>query len=79
MSDALIWWKKEGAFELNRLVIEYVGESLGYIPITNLMESFSFLSINEKEEILPIMVKDGCRIRKQVYENGQMIYSIWVK
>lgn len=79
MSKIEAWWRKEGSFELNKALIELVGEHLGYVPIMNLLESYESLSINEKEDLLPIMVEDGCKIRKQVFDDGSSIYSIWVK
>jgi len=79
MSKIEAWWRKEGSIELNKALIELVGEHLGYVPIMNLLESYESLSINEKEDLLPIMVEDGCKIRKQVFDDGSSIYSIWVK
>ena len=79
MKHVEFWWKMEGSLELNRALIELAGEHLGYIPLMNILSDFERLTNDEKEDLVPLMVKDGCKIRKQVFEDDSILYSIWVK
>ena len=79
MKHVEFWWRKEGSLELNRALIELAGEHLGYIPLMNILSGFERLTNDEKEDLVPLMVKDGCKIRKQVFEDDSILYSIWVK
>ena len=79
MTQVETWWRNVGLLELNRALIELAGDHLGYIPIMNILEGFEKLTNDEKEDLVPIMVEDGCRIRKQIFDDDSILYSIWVK
>jgi len=74
------WWKNEGLPQLNKVLIEIVGQSIGFIPLENLTAELPCnFSQQNFDELIPLMVKDGCTIKITTKSNGKKIISIYVK
>jgi len=74
------WWRDTGSIELNKVLVEIVGEKIGYIPLENLFAEFCNPSIYLKEEeLIPLMVTDGATIRVKELKSGERQVLIWIK
>ena len=74
------WWKEIGSKELNKILIELVGEKIGYVPLENLLAEFCDPStLIDEEELIPLMVTDGATLRVEHLKDGQSKLLIWVK
>lgn len=69
------WWKEKGCFMLNSIMIEIIGQKIGYVPLENLIDISEF----SYEELIPILTKDGCTLKKVDYVDGTSDLLIYVK
>lgn len=60
---------------LNDIMINIIGERIGYVPLENLLDISSF----DPEELIPLLIKDGCTLKKIDYVDGTYDLYIYVK
>lgn len=73
--SAKSWWTEVGCFKLNDIMINIIGERIGYVPLENLLDVSSF----DPEELIPLLIKDGCTLKKVDYVDGTYDLYIYVK
>lgn len=73
--DAKTWWYKEGAKKLDNIIINLVGEKIGYVPLENLLDDIPY----DFQEIEKEMTNDGCTIKVEKYKDGEECYFIYIK
>lgn len=73
--DAKSWWKQEGVFKLNSIMIDIIGEKIGYVPLENLIDISEF----DCDELIPLLIKDGCTLKKIDYMDESSDIFIYVK
>ena len=73
------WWRHEGSREVNKELINLIGEDLGYIPLRNLLEDITDIPIKKIEEILSDLVNDGLTIKRVTYQGGRDDIFVFVK
>lgn len=73
--SAKTWWKEIGCFQLNSIMIDIIGERIGYVPLENLIDISPF----DVEELIPLLIKDGCTLKKIDYMDGTYDLYIYVK
>ena len=74
-TSAKSWWTEVGCFKLNDIMINIIGERIGYVPLENLLDISSFAP----EELIPLLIKDGCTLKKVDYVDGTYDLYIYVK
>ena len=74
-----LWWKETGSKELNKLLINWIGDKIGYVPLSNFTSEFCDLTEQQQEELIPCMVADGATLRLQEKANGEKTLQIYVK
>lgn len=74
-TSAKSWWTEVGVFMLNDIMINIIGERIGYVPLENLLDISSF----DLEELIPLLIKDGCTLKKVDYVDGTYDLYIYVK
>lgn len=77
--DVQKWWKEKGCLDVNRELIDLVGEGIGYIPLINLLEDICDIPIMKIEEILSDMVNDGLTLKRVKYQGGREELLVYVK
>ena len=70
-----LWWTEEGCFKLNDIMINIIGKRIGYVPLENLID----ISLFDPEELIPLLIKDGCTLKKIDYMDGTYDLYIYVK
>lgn len=78
-TDLAEWWKETGSKKLNDIVINLAGSGIGYVPFSNLTDDFVVLSDKNQEELIPLMVADGCTVKTEVFPNGRHRVLLYVK
>lgn len=73
------WWMKEGVINLNRVLVNFAGQGIGYVPLTNMLSDFCALSSEEEEALVPFLVKDGAAIKKVKTKSERSGIYIWLK
>jgi len=73
--DVVIWWKENGCFRLNKVMIEIIGQKIGYVPLDNLIDIAEF----DYDDLIPLLTKDGCTLKKVDYIDGTSDLLIYVK
>ena len=73
------WWKDIGCIELNRVLIDIVGSGIGFVPVANLLGDVIDISVFDQDELMELLIKDGCYLRTQLMTNGQTMVLIYVK
>ena len=69
------WWKEEGCFKLNGIMIDIIGQRIGYVPLENLIDISKF----DQDDLIPLLTKDGCTLKKVEYIDGSSDLLIYVK
>jgi len=70
---------KEGAKNLNKVLINWVGLGTGYVPLSNMLSEFCTLSPEDEESLIPLLIKDGAAVRLKTLQNGINRVYIWLK
>jgi len=73
--NAKSWWQEEGCFRLNNIMINIIGENIGYVLLENLID----ISNYDCDELIPLLLKDGCTLKKVDYVDGTYDFYIYVK
>ena len=77
-NDLLEWWRAQGCKELNAMLVNLVGNNVGFVFLDNLGILNETLS-SDIEEFVKILVDDGYTIRKLFYEGELVKYQILIK
>ena len=75
VKDVSTWWKESGCFKLNSIMINIIGQKVGYVPLDNLIDISEF----DYDELIPLLTKDGCTLKKIEYSDGSNDLLIYVK
>lgn len=70
------WWKSEGCKELNAVLVNLIGNNIGFVPLENL--GINELALSEKniEKFVKILTNDGYTLRKLFYEGELVKYQL---
>ena len=56
-------------------MINIIGQKVGYVPLDNLIDISEF----DYDELIPLLTKDGCTLKKIEYSDGSNDLLIYVK
>ena len=75
--NILAWWRNEGCKELNAILVDLVGNDIGYVFLENLGINENVLR-NNIEDLVKILIADGYTIRKLFYEGELVKYQLLI-
>ena len=77
--DVQKWWKDTGCIELNKVLIDIIGNNIGFVPVSNLLGDICDISVFDQDELMELLIKDGCHLRTQLMSSGKTMMLIYVK
>ena len=78
MENLQAWWQMEGCKELNAILVDLVGNDIGFVFLENLGINNEVLSSKNIEEFVKILTADGYTIRKLFYEGELVKYQLLI-
>jgi len=73
------WWVKRGCQNLNKELLELSGSNIGFVPIENLLGDNFDISLVDQNELINILIKDGCFVRTKLLSSGETSVLIYIK
>ena len=73
------WWTNEGCIRLNEVMVEFVGEKIGFVPLANLLGDYADITLFDQDELTELLSEDGCYVRTQLMSGGEKTLLIYIK